>query len=144
MTTKNYEATISVNAAPEKALTAINNVSGWWAKHFEGSAEKLHDQFTVRFGTTFVIFEMIDLIPGDTTVWEVRDCYLPWLNDKTEWNGTRVVWVLNPKQDSTIITMTHIGLEPEAECYETCVKGWDGHIKTSLLNLINTGKGQPE
>ena len=38
---------------------------------------------------------------------------------------------------------THIGLVPQAECYQNCVKGWDRYFNGSLLNLLTTGKGQP-
>lgn len=140
----NYITRIQVNANPREAEKAISQVAGWWAKNFEGSAAKLRDRFTVRFGETFVDFEIVDLIPGDTIVWEVKDCFLHWQVDKTEWNGTRVVWELIPENNGTKIIMTHIGLTPEVECYENCRSGWTEHINQSMHNFINTGKGEPQ
>lgn len=140
----NFSTRIQVDADAKEAERRISEVSAWWVKNFEGKASGLRDNFTVHFGETFVTFEVVDLIPGDTIVWEVKDCYLPWQQDKTEWNGTRVVWELIPEDGGTKIIMTHIGLTPEQECYDNCRQGWTEHISDSLLNLINTGKGKPQ
>ena len=85
-------------------------------------------------------------------VWKVTDCYLPWFQDKKEWDNTEVVFELSEEnarpndlagRSKTKIDFTHIGLVPEIECYDVCEKGWDGHINT-LVNFINEGKGLPE
>ena len=49
-------------------------------------------------------------------VWEVTDCYLHWLNDKSKWTGTRVVYDIVYDHKTSTITMTHKGLVPEVEC----------------------------
>ena len=54
-----------------------------------------------------------------------------------------MVWEISPEKDSTQIKFTHVGLVPEVECYEMCVKGWDEYVKGSLLKLITKGKGLP-
>ncbi len=51
---------------------------------------------------------------------------------------------ISTKDNSTQIHFTHIGLVPEVECYDMCVKGWDQYVKGSLLKLITEGKGQPQ
>ncbi len=50
---------------------------------------------------------------------------------------------ITTKGNSTQIDFTHIGLVPEVECYNDCVKGWNQYVKDSLLKLITEGKGQP-
>ena len=45
---------------------------------------------------------------------------------------------------STQISFTHVGLVPEVECYDMCVKGWDQYVKGSLFKLITEGTGQPQ
>jgi hypothetical protein len=74
----------------------------------------------------------------------VTNCNLHWQADKTEWNGTQVIWQVNDTPEGTRIDMTHIGLNPKVECYENCREGWTGHIDDSLKNLINSGKGEPQ
>ena len=143
-TLTDFTYSITVKATPAQALTCISQVGHWWAKDFKGKAAKLNDEFTVRFGDTFVNFKISEYKPGKKIVWLVTDCYLEWIKDKTEWNGTECIWTLTEKDGKTIIDFVHKGLTPESECYESCKPGWTHHIKDSLLKLINDGKGLPE
>lgn len=144
MEAKNYHTAITAKTSAEKAFEKVNLVKGWWAKKFSGSSQKLNDVFTVRFGETFVTFKLVEVTPDKKVAWLVTDCYLHWINNKTEWNGTKIVFDISEKNGSTKIDMTHVGLLPDAECYNDCKKGWDGHIKQSLYKLITEGKGMPE
>ena len=88
--------------------------------------------------------KVIEFIPNKKVVWQVTDCYLPWLNDKTEWNGTTVMFEIFPLGDETRVTMTHIGLVPEVECFAACEAGWDEHFKGSLFKLLTEHAGVPQ
>lgn len=144
MDNKNYHRSIMVNASAEEAMKKISQVNCWWKKDFTGSTEKLNDTFTVPFGDpSFVDFVVSELVPDKKVVWKVIDCYLPWFNDKKEWNKTEVAFDLSEENGKTKIDFTHIGLMPQLECYNVCEKGWDGHINT-LVKYINEGKGFPD
>jgi hypothetical protein len=143
MKEENFTCEISANMPAINVQDNISRVNQWWAKVFEGSAKKVNDVFTVRFGQTFVTFKLTEFIAGKKTVWHVTDCYLPFQNDKTEWNNTDVVFEISQKNNSSHIKFTHAGLVPTVECYNTCVKGWTEHIKGSLNKLLNVGKGDP-
>jgi Activator of Hsp90 ATPase homolog 1-like protein len=144
MNQQNYQSSIIANITAEEAFKNISHVSEWWTANFEGSSERLNDIFTVRFGETFAVFQVAEVIPGKRIVWLVTDCYLHWHNDKTEWNNTKIVWEIFSQNNSTKINFTHVGLIPEAECYNDCVKGWDHYITQSLFKLITENKGLPE
>jgi hypothetical protein len=144
MKDQDYNATISVKASPAEAFEKIARVGDWWAKNFKGNALHTGDTFTVTFGKTWVDFKIADATPGKRSVWDVTGCYLEWLNDKTEWNGTKVVWEISEANHATQIKMTHVGLTPDVECYASCNAGWTGHITKSLVNLMNDNIGQPE
>lgn len=145
MKQNNYQCSITANVIVAKAIESINRVDKWWTENFEGSAEDLGDKFTVTFsGETFVDFEVVELIPGKKMTWLVTDCYLPWLADKKEWKGTNAVWELSGTNHTTTINFTHVGLVPQVECYESCVKGWDEYVKDSLLKLLTKGEGAPQ
>ena len=89
----NYQCTITTPVDASDAFHGINDVSAWWAKHLEGYTESLHDVFTVRFGTTWVTFEVTEMTPYSRIAWRVTDCFLPFLEkNKTEWTGTRIVF----------------------------------------------------
>lgn len=144
MQQKNYHRTITVNASPKEALKKINQVNEWWVVVVEGPTEKVGDKFRLPMGQTWVDIKITELIPAKKLVWKVTDCFLPWLKNTTEWTNTEIVFELSAKDNKTQIDFTHIGLVPEAECYEACEKGWDGHITVSLPKLINEGKGMPK
>ena len=140
----NYTASIAVNKKAADVFRKINQVSGWWTENMEGGSNQLNDVFTVHFGETFVNFKVTEYVPAKKVAWLVTDCYLHWLNDKKEWKGTEVVFDISEQNDMTKVNFTHIGLEPQVECYNDCVKGWDQYVKSSLVNFIMKGKGQPE
>ncbi len=139
-----YHASINVNTSARKAAEAISNPSAWWTENLEGSAKNVNDIFTVTFGETFVRFKITEMIPEKRIVWQVEDCNLHWLKDKTEWNNTSILWEISHNNGSTQIEMTHIGLRPGIECFEACEKGWDQYVKDSLFSLLKEGKGIPE
>src|ERR1700761_1432268 len=85
MKQQDYHSSLIAEVSPEEAFDSINNVRVWWAKNLEGSTRQVGDIFTVHFGSTFVAFEIMEMIPGKKIVWEVTSCYLHWINDKTEW-----------------------------------------------------------
>ena len=145
MEDQNYNAVITVNKPVNEAFKSINSVSKWWSENLEGDSENPDGIFTIDFGNdSFVTHKLIEVIPDKKVVWLVTDCYLPWLNDKTEWTNTKMNFEISEKGDSTEINFTHIGLAPEVECYDMCVKGWDQYVKGSLYKLITESKGDPQ
>ncbi len=126
MEKKDYNVSITVEASAEKAFKCIIRVSEWWTENLEGDSENLNGVFTVDFGNgIFVTHKLIEVIPNKRVVWLVTDCYLSWLKDKTEWTNTKMSFDISTEENSSIIHFTHIGLTPEIECYDGCVKGWD-------------------
>lgn len=144
MNKQDYTASILVKTMPDKAFKNINNVAAWWTENMDGSSENGNDVFTLHFGEAFVTMKIVDSVPGKKVAWHVTDCYLHWLADKKEWLGTQIIFDISAEGDSTRIQFTHLGLEPQVECYEGCVKGWDQYFKGSLAQLINDGKGLPQ
>ncbi len=144
MTTTDFTTTVVVNKSPQAAFDAIANVGAWWSKNFKGQAENKNDEFSVKFGDTFVDFIITESIPGQKVVWLVTDCNLHWISNKKEWNDTQVVWEIGEVANGTEIILTHIGLVPASECYKDCYAGWTGLLKESLYNLIEEGIGNPE
>ena len=144
MNNQDFKCSITANVTAAEAVDVISRVSDWWKRDVAGRAEKLHDEFTVRFSeTSFVTFNITEFMPDTKIVWTVTDCYLPWLNDKTEWTGTNVIFEISSENNTTTIHFTHQGLVPQVECYDMCVKGWTQYVPGSLLKLLTEGVGQP-
>ena len=144
LSNQNYTATITVGQTPKEVFAAITNVRGWWSGNIEGGTDKLGDEFTYRYENVHYSKQKItELIPGKKLSWLVLDSYLSFVKDKTEWNGTKVIFDITKKGDKTELRFTHVGLVPQYECYDACTDAWSGYIKGSLRNLITKGKGQP-
>ncbi len=140
----NYHVSVSVNATAPKTFDAINSVAKWWTEDFKGDTQKLNNEFTVTFGETYITSKVTELVPGKKIVWLVTDCNKHWLKNKKEWVGTTMVWELEEAGNKTKINFTHLGLVPGLECYNGCENAWNSYIKSSLLKLVNEGKGKPE
>lgn len=136
-----YKKAFKSNATAKDAYNAIANVSDWWTSSFKGSAKNLNDSFGVTFGKTRVDFKVIEAVPYSKLVWDVTDCYLDWLNNKTEWTGTKIVWNISEEKNATSVEMTHVGLVPGIECFKDCEAGWNQYVGESLPSLLAEGKG---
>ena len=145
MKNENYTCSITANITAKEAFDGINQVSKWWIKNFKGSSEKINDEFIVQVGDNhYSKHKLIEVIPNKKIVWLVTESKLNWLkNDKQEWTNTKMSFEIFTKDGQTVINFIHIGLEPEVECYNNCVKGWDQILKTSLFKQLTEGKGQP-
>jgi Activator of Hsp90 ATPase homolog 1-like protein len=144
MKSQHFSTTLSVDNTPDEVFAAINNVGGWWSENIDGDTEKLGDEFTYRFQDVHrSTIKVLESVPGKKVVWSVLDNYFKFTEDKTEWNGTKIVFDLTEKDGKTEIHFTHVGLVPEYECFEVCSNAWDSYISGSLRDLIITGQGRP-
>jgi len=144
MKTQDYSTTITVDAIPDQAFRSINNVSRWWTENLEGSAQKLNDEFSVRFGDVhYSKQKLVEFILDKKVVWLITDSRLNFIKDQSEWTGTKIIFEIFEKDKKTQVRFTQQGLVPEIECYDACSNAWSEYIHESLRDLINTGKGHP-
>ncbi len=144
MSTPDFTTTFLVDETPEAVFAAITDVRGWWSGEIEGDTVRVGDVFTYRYKDMHRSTQrVIEAIPGRKVVWDVLDAYLQFTEDKTEWNGTKVIFEIAREGDRTAIRFTHQGLVPAFECYENCSSAWSFYINDSLRSLITTGRGDP-
>lgn len=144
MNQQDYRSSITARISAREAFEKIGNIPLWWTSGVQGNSRTIGDEFTVRFGETFVKFGVAELIPDKKAVWLVTDCNLHWIRNKTEWTGTKLVWELSSSNGETHVTITHAGLVPGIECYNDCSTGWNFYIQESLLKLLTEGEGLPD
>lgn len=145
MQEQHYSITFLVDQPPAEVYQAVNNVLGWWSEALEGDSEKLNDEFSYRHGEIhYSKHRLTEVIPDRKIVWLTLDSKLTFANPQNEWNGTQVIFDISKQGDQTQLTITHQGLVPAFECFESCSKGWNYYLQNSLLPLITTGKGYPD
>ncbi len=144
MNTENLTKTFTVDQTPQEAFAAINNVRGWWSGEIEGSTDELGSEFTYRYGDLhYSKHKIAELVPDSKVVWLVLDSHLSFVENKTEWNGTKITFEISKKGDKTEVRFTHVGLVPGHQCFTACSDAWGSYITGSLRSLIATGKGKP-
>ena len=143
MTTQDFTMTMLVDATPAQVFDAINNVRGWWSEEIDGATDALGATFEFHYKelhrSTHRITEMVR---GERIVWQTVTASINFVTDKTEWDGTRVVFDIARKGDRTELRFTHVGLVPAIQCYGDCSGAWGYHLG-SLRELIETGTGRP-
>lgn len=145
MKDQNYCTSFTVDQSAEAVFEAVNNVRGWWSGGIEGSTDRLGAEFTYRYKDVHRSKQKItEFTPGKRVVWHVLDSDLSFVNDKSEWNGTDLVFDISERDGKTEVRFTHIGLVPRYECYGNCSGAWGTLINGNLRGLITTGKAQPD
>ena len=141
METQDITTTIQVDKTPEEVFNAINTPEKWWSGEFTGSAQKLNDEFTYQYKDIHYSKQRVtELIPYKKVVWLVIDCWLNFIEDKTEWTGTTISFEISEKDGKTTVIFTHHGLGPQVECYDVCNGAWTNLIGQSLVKYITTGE----
>lgn len=141
---QNYTTTFMVDQTPAAAFAGITNVRGWWSEAIEGDTDQLGAEFKYHYRDLHrASFKITEFVPNQKVVWHVLDNYFSFIQDKSEWIGTDIVFEVVPHGDQTEVRFTHVGLVPAYECFDVCSNAWGTYISRSLRDLISTGQGQP-
>jgi len=144
MNSQDFSTTILVDETPKQVFDAVNNVRAWWSGNIEGRTEKLDDEFAYQYKTVHRSRQkIVESVPEKKVVWLVTEAELNFVDDKNEWNGTKISFDISRKGDKTELRFTHHGLTSKFECYDACSNAWTDYINKSLHDLITKGKGFP-
>ena len=141
---KHFTTSFIVDQSPEEVFAAINDVRGWWSEEIDGRTDTLGAEFEFHYKDLHRSTQKVtELVPGKRVAWRVLDSHIGFVKDKSEWNGTDVVFDITRTDDKTQVRFTHIGLVPAVACYGDCSGAWGFYINDSLRGLIASGEGQP-
>ena len=144
MSDESFTATFTVDRTPGEVFGAITDVRGWWSGEIDGRTDALGEVFTYRYRDVHYSKQRItELVPGRTVVWHVEEGYLDFVADTSEWTGTDIRFDIAPQEGGTEVRFTHVGLDPDAQCFDGCSSAWSFYINGSLQQLITTGQGEP-
>ncbi len=142
MSKQDFTATILVSRSPEEAFAAINDVRSWWTGDIEGRTDVVGEKFTYSHKDIHrTTHEVTELVPGKRVAWRVTESRLSAFANEKEWDGTEIVFDIARRGDETEVRFTHVGLEPEIECFDRCSRAWSYFITQSLEKRILAGKG---
>jgi len=144
MANKDFSSTILVDKDAETAFRAIKDFRGWWSEEIEGKTDQLNETFFYHYKDIHLCkLKLIEVDEPSKLVYLVTENEFNFVEDKTEWVGSHLVFDIKPEGDKTRIQFTHEGLTSADECYEVCRDAWTTYIQKSLYQLITTGKGTP-
>jgi hypothetical protein len=141
---KSFQATITVNKSALEAYHSIQNFRGWWSEEIDGRTDNINETFFYHYKDIHLCkIKPIEAVPGKKLVYQVVENEFNFIQDKSEWVNTRLIFDIKTNETATEVTFTHDGLVPEYECYQVCNDAWSGYIHNSLKNFIEKGKGNP-
>ncbi|PKB15294.1 ATPase [Flavobacterium sp. 5] len=144
MENQDFTSTILVDKTQTEAYNAIQNFKAWWSEDIEGETDQLGETFFYHYKDLHLCkIKLIEKVQNQKLVYQVLANEFNFIEDKTEWVNTKLVFDISIEGTETKVVFTHEGLTPTDECYNICHDAWTGFIQNSLKNLINTGKGQP-
>ncbi|MEZ5500548.1 MAG: SRPBCC domain-containing protein [Steroidobacteraceae bacterium] len=145
MNSNDYRTTVQIDAPPKEVYDAITRVRDWWPGQFAGATDRIGETFTYKYRELHSSTQRVaEQIPGERLVWDVTASQLNFLNDKSEWDGTRIIFDLRQKANGTELSFAHRGLTPELECYGACASSWETLVTQSLKNLVERGEGMTD
>jgi len=135
-----YQATVTVKAAPDalfEALTTVTGLAAWWNPATGSGQTGGELRFIMNSPDPLVIH--VDEATRPTLVrWTVIEC--PFLPD---WIGTRPEFTITPLDgDGSELHFHHHRLNDELECVDMCTRSWN-HYMTSLRDYLEVGHGSP-
>lgn len=144
MENKSFTAAILVDQSPAEAFSSILNFRGWWSEEIEGKTDQLNEEFFYHYQDIHLCkMKLIEWVPNKKIVYLVTENEFNFVEDKSEWVNTKLIFEITGEEGKTKVKFTHEGLVPEYACYKVCNDAWSGYIKNSLYKLITTGKGEP-
>ena len=145
MSSQDYTTSFTVSQTPNEAFDAINNVRGWWSGEVEGNTDKLGAEFTYQVPEAHRSKQKVtELVPGKKVVWHVSDAHLGFVENKSEWKGTDIVFDIAKNGDKTEVRFTHKGLVPAYECYNNCSNAWGSAHQRQFAQADHHGQASAE
>ncbi len=145
-----YARVISVAApAPAVYRALTSGYDDWWTTTGGRRFDQIGDRIRFTFPplVSYWTFEARVLTPGKRVELECVEAYHEMSEQPEaptdEWLGSRLIFEIAARGETTDIRFTHEGLTRALACYGACEQGWDRFFVDSLAAYLNTGLGKP-
>ncbi|MEJ7647002.1 MAG: SRPBCC domain-containing protein [Chryseolinea sp.] len=139
-----FTKTILVSKSTTVTFEAIKIFRGWWSEEIDGITDKLNETFFYHYKDIHLTkIKMTEMFPDRKLVYQILENDFNFIEDKSEWVNTNLIFDVYEEAGRTKVKFTHLGLVPEYECFNVCNDAWSGYIGDSLKDFIETGKGNP-
>ncbi|GAB2522372.1 SRPBCC family protein [Nocardia heshunensis] len=144
MTDQNFTVSFTVDNTPAEVFAAVLNPRGWWGQDITGGTERQGDAFVYEVpGVHRGEIELTEVVPDRRVVWLIKDNWMNFVEDKTEWVNNEIHFDITETEGGTELRFTQIGLVPAYECHDVCSPAWTFYVTESLRDLVETGVGRP-
>ena len=132
----NYKVDIQVAKPVNNVFNHVINLSKWWPEEFEGSCDKLNDEFVFRTGDGhYSKNKVIEFAPNKRIVWLTTESRRK--ADNFDWTGTKMIVELIPEGAGTLVKFTYDGVILENEA-DRLAQICDFVIKEKLYSFIES------
>lgn len=144
MENSDFTYSMSTQQAPEHVFQTILDVKKWWSgyhdEQFHGDADRINEEFSFSAagGAHYSKQRLVKLIPNKKIVWLVTEADFSYIENRNEWNGTKLIFEISEEDAETKVTFTHQGLTPRSECYDYCAPSWTQYLQYKLYPLITS------
>ena len=136
----NYAVDIEVSKTPNEVFSNLVNLKKWWPEDFVGEDIKLGSEFIFTTGDSHYSKNKVsEFVPNKKLAWIVTESIRK--TDNFDWSGTKMIFELTPKVNSTIVKFTYDGVVLENET-DRLVKICDLTLKEIFYDFVVNGKGK--
>lgn len=136
---ESFRTIIHVASTPKEAFAAISRPQEWWNPQIAEPSEAVGDEFGFdEPGLHRTRLRVVEAAPGRRIVWRVVENHFGFVEDQEEWVGTDIVFDIEPGEHGVTVTLTHVGLVPEFECYSVCAGAWTYLLGSNIRQMLAT------
>ena len=142
MKTKDYTFEIISQQSPDYIFKHLLDIGFQWKgqfnEHIAGATAEIEDEFEFKAGDGmhYSWQRLIEKIPNKKLIWQVTKSNLSFLKEPQEWTGSKLCFEIESAANSkTLIRFSHIGLQPQIECYDACSSAWNLYMEALKKKL---------
>jgi hypothetical protein len=135
-----YTVDIEVAKSSDDVFNHVIDLSKWWPEEYEGEDIELNTEFVLKTGDShYSKNKVVEFVSGKKVVWLTTESMRK--TDNYDWTGTRFIFELTPRDNSTLLKFTYDGVVFENEA-DRLAQICDLTIRDLFYNFAAHGKAK--